>query len=69
MLHSIQVMGNTLAEDGRSWRIMAGYGCLACDGNGHMVTMEHKAGIEWVVGFRLGSGCGCGSGHGFGPGY
>ena len=36
-------------------RITAGYGCL--------VMMEHEAGIEWVSGLRLGSGCG------FGPGY
>ena len=66
--HSIQVMGNTLAEDGGSQRIVAGYGCLACDRNGHLVTMEHEGGIEWVVGFRLRSGHGYGSGCGFGCG-
>ena len=31
--------------------------------------MEHEAGMEQVVGLRLGPGHGCGSGRGFGPGY
>ena len=42
---------------------------LGCDGNGRLVVMEHEAGIEQVVGLRLGPGHGCGSGRGFGPGY
>ena len=48
---------------------MAGYGCLACNGNGCLVMTEHEGGIEQVVGFRLGSGCEYGSGHGFGYGW
>ena len=57
-------MGDALAEDGGWRRIVAGYGCLACNGNGRLVMMEHEGGIECVVGFRLGSGCGYGSGCG-----
>ena len=37
-------------------------------GDGHLATMEHEAGIEWVTGHRLGSLCGYGSGHGLGFG-
>ena len=36
---------------------------LGCDGNGHLAAMEHEAGIEWVCGLRLRSGCGFGSGY------
>ena len=32
--------------------------------DGCLATMEHEAGIEWVTGHRLGSGCGYGSGCG-----
>ena len=39
------------------------------DRDGCLATMEHEAGIEWVIGHRLKSGCGYGSGHGFGFGY
>ena len=42
---------------------------LGCDGDGHLAVMEHEAGIEWVTGHRLGSGCGYGSGSEFGLGY
>ena len=49
----------------RSWLGMV----LDCNGDGHLATMEHEAGIEWVTGHRLGSGCGYGSGHEFGLGY
>ena len=66
--HNVQVMGGTSAKDRGSQRIMAGYGHLACNGNGHLVMMEHKGGIEQVVGFRLGSERGYGSGHGSGYG-
>ena len=41
---------------------------LDCDGDGCLAMMEHKAGIEWVTGHRLGSGHGYGSGHGLGFG-
>ena len=42
---------------------------LGCDGDGRLAVMEHKAGIEWVTGYRLGSGHGYGSGREFGFGY
>ena len=48
----------------RSWLGMV----LDCNGDGHLATMEHEAGIEWVTGHRLGSGCGYGSGRGLGFG-
>ena len=41
---------------------------LNCDGDGRLAMMEHKAGIEWVPGHRLGSGHGHGSGCGLGFG-
>ena len=56
--HDVQVLGDTSAKDGGSRRIMAGYGRLACNGNGCLVMTEHEGGIEQVVGFRLGSGHG-----------
>ena len=56
------MLGDALAEDGGSQRIVVGYGCLACNRNGCLVMTEHKGGIERVVGFRLGSGCGSGYG-------
>ena len=67
--HNVWVMGDALAEDGGSQRIMAGYGRLACNGNGCLVIMEHEGGIEWVVGLGwdlgvdmdLGLGLGMGS--------
>ena len=48
----------------RSWLGTA----LNGSGDGHLTTMEHKAGIEQVTGHRLGSGCGLGSERGFGFG-
>ena len=48
----------------RSWLSTA----LDHDGDGHLATMEHEAGIEQVTGHRLGSGHGYGSGHGLGFG-
>ena len=53
-------MDGTSAKDQGSQRIMAGYGHLACNGNGHLVMMEHKGGIERVVG-TMGMGLGIGS--------
>ena len=49
----------------RSWLGMA----LDRNGDGHLAMMEHKAGIEWVIGHRLKYGHGYGSGHGLGFGY
>ena len=66
--HDVPVLGDTLAEDRGTQRIVAGYGHLACNGNGRLVMMEHEGGIEQVVGFRLGSGHGYGSGRGSGYG-
>ena len=48
--------------DGR-WRLWLGM-ALDRNGDGHLATMEHEAGIEQVTGHRLGSGRGYGSGHG-----
>ena len=50
--------------------IMAGQGAwlgkvLGCDGDGCLAAMEHEAGIEWVTGHRLGSGCRWRSGRKF----
>ena len=42
---------------------------LGCDRDGHLAATEHEAGIEWVTGHRLGSGCGYGSGCEFRFGY
>ena len=42
---------------------------LDSNGDGHLATMEHKAGIERVTGHRLESGHGYGSGCEFGFGY
>ena len=39
------------------------------NGDGCLATMEHEAGIEWVSGHRLKSGCGYGSGRGLRFGY
>ena len=43
------------------WRSWLGT-VLDCNGDGHFAMMEHKAGIEWVTGHRLGSGRGLGFG-------
>ena len=55
MIHSVWVVSDALAEDGRLMGIVAGHE--------HLAVMEHKVGIEQISGCRLGSGCG------FGPGY
>ena len=56
-----------LRMDGRqrSWLGMA----LDHNGDGHLATMEHEAGIERVTGHGLESRCGYGSGHGLRFGY
>ena len=54
-----------LEDQWKSWLGKA----LGCNGDGHLTAMEHKAGIEWVTGHRLESGCRYGSGHEFGFGY
>ena len=50
------------------WRSWLGT-VLDHNGDGRLAMMEHKAGIEQVIGHRLKSGHGYGSGHGFGFGY
>ena len=56
-----------LRMDGQ-WRSWLGK-ALDCNGDGCLAATEHEAGIEWVTGHRLGSGCGYGSGHEFRFGY
>ena len=50
------------------WKLWLGQ-ALSCDRDGHLAATEHKAGIAWVTGHRLGPGCGYGSEHEFGLGY
>ena len=45
------------------WRLWLGT-ALDHDRDGRLAMTEHKAGIEWVTGHRLGSGHGYGSGRG-----
>ena len=42
---------------------------LGYDGDGRLIATEHDAGIEWVTGKRLESGCRHGSGRKSGFGY
>ena len=50
------------------WELWLGK-VLGCDRDGQLAATEHKAGIEWATGNRLGSGHGCGgSGCGVDPG-
>ena len=67
MIHGLWMMIVVLAKtDGwrRSWLGTA----LDRNGDGHLATMEHEAGIEWVTGHGLKSGRGYGSGRGLGFG-
>ena len=54
-------MLSQLRADGQ-WRSWLGT-VLDCNGDGHLATMEHEAGIEQVIGHRLKSGCGLGFGY------
>ena len=65
-IHGLWMMSVVSAESRRSAEIVARYGDH--NGDGHLATTEHEAGIEWVTGHRLGSGHRYGSGCGLGFG-
>ena len=61
MIHSPQVMINASAETGGSMEIMTGLGTWLQQ-RWALGRNRTKAGIEWVTGYRLGSGHGYRSG-------
>ena len=56
-IHSLLAMSSALAENGGWWKLWLGK-VLGCNRDGRLAVTEHEAGIEWVTGHRLGSGCG-----------
>ena len=68
MMRSVWMVSDALAKTRGSMGSWLGR-ALGCNRDGCLAAMEHEAGIEWISGHRLGSGCGCGSGCGLGPGY
>ena len=65
---SLWVMISASAWNRGSVEIMVGQGTWL-QWRWRLDAMEHEAGIEWVTGHRLESGCRYGSGHKSGFGY